>query len=483
VSFAVLDAHGHAVPGTGLDDEAAKTLSRDPLVARARVHPADEVLVDYPSDRWGPGGDALATFAVPLRTEGTARGVLWFALSLDRARSAFVKTLGAVLLGVAFFSIAAWVLLYKALKIRILAPIVELTRGFERLRGGDLSARVTSRRKDEIGSLIESFNETVALFRDKLALEQKVDEAERLELAHRRLAQAHKELADAHAQLKATQERLVLTEKQASLGRLVKSFAHEVKNPLNAAQNTLPSLEDCLARLRERFVKTLGADADALVKEDLDDVATAVAILRRSVSRATAIIQDLQGFAQLGETDLVSVELKRVIDDAALSIRSHVEPEGPVELVIDIDAEPVVLKAFPTLLVQTLVNLLTNSVQALAGPGTVRVIARRKQDRVRIDVVDSGPGIPPENLKKIFEPFFTTKGVVGTGLGLALAYAYVEKHGGTMEVRSEVGKGATFTIDIPLDAQPPAGLGPRASALFDVPGDSVAAAARSRRGA
>jgi signal transduction histidine kinase len=483
VSLAVVDSQDDVVMATG---SATNNLSQSRLVDAAKDPAAEDVLVDYPENRWGPGGAALVTFAAPLRSRGgTFRGVLWFELSLERARTRWLTTLATLLSATALGALAVWFLLYKIVKFRILAPILELSRGIERVQAGDLTARVALAREDEIGTLIASFNAMVAMLLEKQGLEQRLDEAERLEISHRRLAAAHKELAEAHSALQTTQERLVLTEKQASLGRLVRSVAHELKNPLNSAQNSLPSLEASIERLVAACEKTLAAARSKEIDEDLSDVASSLAVLRRSVSRAVAIIQDLQGFAQLGEADLVPVDLRRIVDDAALSCQTAFGPDGRIALSVDLageKGEPITLKAFPTLLAQCFVNLFTNAAQAIHGKGTIAVTARVKAEHVRVEVKDSGPGIPPENMAKLFEPFFTTKGVSGTGLGLALAYAYVEKHGGTIEVKSEVGKGAAFTLDLPLTARP-GELGPRGSSLFMVPPDSGAgAAARARRG-
>src|SRR5207302_4225626 len=106
----------------------------------------------------------------------------------------------------AVFAAGVWFALYKVLKRRILLPILELSRGIERVRSGDLSARVALERRDEFGALVSSVDELVQMLRDRPALEQKLDEAERVEAARRRLSVAHAALAEAHGELKATQE-------------------------------------------------------------------------------------------------------------------------------------------------------------------------------------------------------------------------------------------------------------------------------------
>lgn len=462
-SFAVLDAQNKVIASTG--DVERKDLAQDHLIERARVETERDVLMDYPEHRWGKNGEALVAFAVPLRKKGgDLRGVLWYTLSLERARWVFWQTFVGLLAGIAAGAIAVWFVLYKTLKFRILHPIVELTRGIEMVRQGDLGARVQLARQDEFGTLIASFNDMVAMLREKPFIDAKLSEAERIAIANQRLAESHQRLADAHAELHAAKEALALREKQASFQRFVRSIAHELKNPLNSANAAIEPLSLALARLEAAYKETSGESPK--LKEDQDDVTSALGILKRSVGRAVSIIHDLQGFAQLGEADLVTVDLRRIVDDAGLSVKPLFGER--IQLELDIPGE-ITLKAFPTLLAQAFVNLFTNAAQAILGRGTVSVSARKTSDRVHIEVRDTGPGIPAANLPKLFEPFFTTKGVAGTGLGLALTYAYVEKHGGTIEARSDVGKGASFIIDLPLEPRPTGGLGPKASAIFDTP--------------
>ena len=98
---------------------------------------------------------------------------------------------------------------------------------------------------------------------------------------------------------------------------------------------------------------------------------------------------------------------------------------------------------------QVVLNIVTNAGQALGDHGTIRIVTRADQNRVTIEVADDGPGIPADVLSRIFDPFFTTK-PSGTGLGLPVSYGIVRDHGGTMDVRSEVGRGTTFTVSLPL---------------------------------
>jgi len=102
---------------------------------------------------------------------------------------------------------------------------------------------------------------------------------------------------------------------------------------------------------------------------------------------------------------------------------------------------------------QVLLNLLTNAVQAMSGIGVIRVTTEYTHGKVCLEVADNGPGIPPEALPRIFEPFYTTRGS-GSGLGLSVSYGIVQDHNGTIEVRSEPGRGATFRLSFPPAPEP-----------------------------
>ena len=112
------------------------------------------------------------------------------------------------------------------------------------------------------------------------------------------------------------------------------------------------------------------------------------------------------------------------------------------------------VECLPFQINQVFLNLLVNAAQSIDGRGTITVSTGCSDDSVWIKIADSGKGIEPAHLKRIFEPFFTTKPVgVGTGLGLSVSYSIVRRHGGSLEVDSEVGKGTTFTIRLPVIGQ------------------------------
>ena len=527
VAAAVFDRDGRILERVGATSRETAGPQEDPLLlsvleGTAEASAAQDVVIAQSEDfdRYGPHGEPLLEFATPIADpEGRRVGVLVLSLVREPAGIGYARTVTFVVLSAALLVGAVWFVLYMMLDKRILTPILELSRGIERVRAGDLSARVEIARQDEIGLLTRSFNELIGILVERDSLQARLAEANRL-------AEAHARLHEAHLQLKRAQEQLILNEKHASLGRLVHGLNHELNNPLSAAQNMIPPLLAALEGVREalerpgpagrgepdtpllhsaasadaldvvsgsdasgRFAKAgldlpeatqvpAGSGAPAAVEEHLQDLASAAEVIARSVGRAINIVRDLGAFSRLGQADLQEIELRAMVEEAITACERELGPDGRVAAVLDIpevDGRPLRLKAFPSLLLQVFVNLFVNAGQAIRGPGKVKVAARLlPQGRVRIDVEDTGPGIPKENLGKVFEPFFTTKEQgQGTGLGLSICLGVVEKHGGTIVAKRQR-RGAHFVIELPLEPVIPGPADPwTSSPLLSAPGASA----------
>jgi signal transduction histidine kinase len=241
------------------------------------------------------------------------------------------------------------------------------------------------------------------------------------------------ERARAYRELQALQARLIQSEKMSSLGRMAASVAHEINNPLGG----------------------LLVYAHLLLEDGPPDAPGAPTLRKivRETTRCQEIVRGLLGFARMQQRPHHPVDLGRLVATTveAVSIQPlfrHVERR------VDIPAQPLVVQGNEGPLQQALTNLLVNAAEALGGRGRVDVRAWRDPAAgvAHVSVADGGPGIPPGLVDQIFEPFFTTKDVgEGTGLGLAIAYAAVRQHGGTIDVRSGPGRGAVFTINLPVD--------------------------------
>ena len=124
-----------------------------------------------------------------------------------------------------------------------------------------------------------------------------------------------------------------------------------------------------------------------------------------------------------------------------------------IELVMNLAHDIPEIQADPAQVGQVVMNLMLNAVHSITPPGRIEVATRVRDGYAEIEVSDTGCGIPEENIGRIFEPFYTTREAGGTGLGLAVSYGIVKKHRGDIEVKSEVGRGSTFTVRLPLDGQ------------------------------
>lgn len=226
-------------------------------------------------------------------------------------------------------------------------------------------------------------------------------------------------------------------EKLAAVGRLAAGVVHEINNPLATISACAESLE---SRMNE------GAFDGSPALEDLRDY---LGLIRSEAFRCKTITMGLLDFSRTRASAHVTVNLADVIGSAA-RLLSHQKRNTAVEFAIDIAPELRLVNGDSGQLQQAVIALATNALDAMTLIGTLSIRARNEDDRVVVEVSDTGLGIPPENLPKIFEPFFTTKEVGhGTGLGLAVCYGILTEHGGTLDVQSTVGVGTTFTITLP----------------------------------
>jgi signal transduction histidine kinase len=251
-------------------------------------------------------------------------------------------------------------------------------------------------------------------------------------------------------ELRDTQAQLVQSEKMRSLGQLVAGVAHELNNPIGFVHANLQLLDEYVTRLLQR-------DLDPEKRRKTQEaISKLLARSREGTERVKRIVQDLRTFSRTDQAELQQVKLDDEIDRTLALIEPRLKG---IEVVRDYGELPLV-RCFAGQLNQVFLNLLMNSCDALDGRGTIRITTRAEPPGVMLRFEDDGPGMPPEVMSRIFEPFFTTKAVgKGTGLGLSLSHGIVARHGGHMEVDSQPGAGARFTIRLPLE--PPPDLEPR----------------------
>jgi putative nucleotidyltransferase with HDIG domain len=220
-------------------------------------------------------------------------------------------------------------------------------------------------------------------------------------------------------------------ERLASVGRLAAGAAHEINNPLAVISGKAQLL--------------LLGEADPARAESLNTVID-------QTMRISKIISDLMGYARPAEPEVADTSLQSMIENA-FYMAQHRLPDNQVETSVEIPENVTKLHVDARQIEQVLVNLFVNGIQAMDGSGklSLKVEHHEATGTVSIQVTDTGPGIAAEDLNRIFDPFFTTKREgEGTGLGLAVSHRIVEAHGGRMTVSSRLGKGTTFTIQLPF---------------------------------
>lgn len=225
---------------------------------------------------------------------------------------------------------------------------------------------------------------------------------------------------------KRMQEQLLRQEKLAVLGQLAGGVGHELRNPLGVIKNSAYFLNMALE------------SPDPEVKETLE-------LLEKEVAAAERIITSLLDFARVKPPLRRKVDIQQILREtlSGFKVPENITVEYPL-----VKSLPQVLTD-PDQLDQVFKNIILNAVQAMPGGGRLTITTdTRDPDWLAISITDTGVGIPKENLEKVFEPLFTSK-AKGIGLGLAITKTFVEGHGGTIEVQSEIGKGTTFTVKLP----------------------------------
>jgi two-component system NtrC family sensor kinase len=227
-------------------------------------------------------------------------------------------------------------------------------------------------------------------------------------------------------------------EKLAAVGRLAAGVVHEINNPL-------ATIAACAESLEKRIEE--GAFTDS---PDADDLREYLGLIRDEAFRCKNITNGLLDFSRLRAGQRVPVDMAEIIKAAARLV-THQQRGDNVGIDVEASAHLPKVSGDVAQLQQAVVALATNAIDAMPNGGTLTLRASCSGPRLLVQVIDTGIGIPPENMTKIFDPFFTTKDVGrGTGLGLAVCYGILSDHGGRLDVRSSVGAGTTFTITLPV---------------------------------
>ena len=275
-----------------------------------------------------------------------------------------------------------------------------------------------------------------------------------------------------NASLEDAQNQVIQAEKLASIGQISAGVAHEINNPVAFVLSNLGSLESYVAQIAELLSHYVAgerklsplpaalAPARALREaKDFDflrgDIIAVLAESRDGLMRVKRIVQDLRDFSRGGADETWQfVDLHAALDSTLNIVRNEIKYKASI---VRSYGELPEIQCLPSRLNQVFLNLLVNAGHAIDANGTITVSTGVAGHEAWVRVVDTGCGIPPEHVNRIFEPFFTTKPVgQGTGLGLSVSYSIVRKHGGRIEVESNLGRGSRFTVFLPLRQTPDA---------------------------
>jgi two-component system NtrC family sensor kinase len=324
-------------------------------------------------------------------------------------------------------SLVGW-LVWRAMQKHIRS----LTDGTRKLAKGELQHRIDVDSPTELGELAASFNVM----------------AERLQTAYQELEEwghtLEKRVDEKTRELARTHNQMIFAAKMASLGKLAAVVAHEINNPL-AGVLVYAKL------MRRRLPKLLEQGASAKCR-DVDEIKETLATMEREVARCGELVRSLLLFSRRRGTSMAPEDLNTILERAVGLVRHQADLHG-IAVVLEFDSCLPSVTCDAAQMEQAVLAVIMNAIEAMTDGGalTIRTLANAGADQVRIEISDTGIGIPDEVGSKIFEPFFTTKDEgKGTGLGLSVMYNIIQHHGGQVHFMSAAGGGTTFTMELPV---------------------------------
>jgi signal transduction histidine kinase len=233
-------------------------------------------------------------------------------------------------------------------------------------------------------------------------------------------------------------QQMIATERLASLGTLAAGVAHEINNPLAIIKESIGWMQQLLKKDELKDIPRR------------NDLEKALEKVEKSIERARRITHQLLGFVKKSDSSSLEINLNELMEEA-IQLIAHEAKSRSIDILKQVDPFLETIWGDAYQLRQVIINLLTNAIHAIGFKGTITLALKSAGDYATFTISDTGPGIPGENLGKIFEPFFSTKSPgEGTGLGLFVTRGIVEKLGGTVEVESKIGQGASFCIKLPV---------------------------------
>jgi nitrogen fixation/metabolism regulation signal transduction histidine kinase len=365
-----------------------------------------EVLSDRKEHRatihWNKSGnDIEMVHALPLPgPDGQPAGVLLIGSSM-RPYVELNRRLRDIALLVGGGGILLTVFLSSWAARRITRPVEQMAAAAQSVAGGDLETKVEISSRDELGQLADAFN---------------------------RMTQELREQSD----------RLVQAERVAAWRELARRLAHELKNPLFPLQLTVENLVRAHAQDPAVF--------EAMFRESTATLLAEIANLKSTIGRFSE-------FSRMPQPNFQKLELNELVQQVARVFQAQWQSGAKIECRLELDNSLAPIAGDADLLRRAISNLVLNAMDAMPAGGTISLAtSSRENERVRLEVRDTGSGLTPEECERLFTPYYTTK-QHGTGLGLAIVQSIISDHHGTISVHSKTGRGTSFTIELPRNIE------------------------------
>lgn len=339
-------------------------------------------------------------------------------------------------------------------------PVEQYSLRLQTSHGGSVSVLLSAQQYgDRQHCVFTQYDHRVNMERSLIA--QRNDQRESVDALSREqaaLKAREAEQAEMIAKLESVNGSFVQTEKMAAIGQLAAGVAHEINNPIGYVYSNLQTLAEYVVDLRqiiEAIDNVSAIDELKTLKTTLDyefirsDISALLKESEEGIERVKHIITALKDFSRKDDTSTQPADINKALETTISVAWNELKYKAQVhKCLTDIP----LVNCNIGQLNQVFMNLLVNAAQAIEKFGNIYVSTEAADGKVMIRIEDDGPGISAEHLPRIFEPFYTSKPVgEGTGLGLALTYNIVKKHGGQIEVNSTAGQGCCFTVTLPLD--------------------------------
>jgi len=342
-----------------------------------------------------------------------------------------MKNILFLFLSLLIFGIFTVYMGYRLLTRNIVKPIMLLASATSEFSKGAFDKRLSINSETEIGLLYQAFNDMAGRIEEHNQLLEEFNKE-----LEKKVKEKTQKLVTLNEELTRTRDSLIKAERIAAIGEIATGVTHEIRNPLNSlyinAQMLLKEIQTKCGSDECRFIEL-------------------VSLVKYEISRINSILNEFVKFAKLPEPRFFENDINETINEVAQVIYSRAEAsKTTIDLSLSSDIPPFKFDAYQ--FKEVLMNLFVNALDAMPGGGTLDIRTGMVNKEVFIAVADTGEGISRNNFNKIFTPFFTTK-KKGLGLGLSIAQKIVDAHNGVITCSSEIGKGTTFEIAVPMERE------------------------------